>query len=262
MLVDSHCHLNYPEFDDLAAVVARADEAGVGLMQTISTKRSDFSEVIAIAEAQNAVYASIGIHPHEAAAHEDISAGELLKWAAHPKVIGIGESGLDYYYENSPRAAQQRLFRVHIDAARRSGLPLIVHSRDADEDTVAILHEEYRRAPFVGLIHCFSSGKYLADKSIEIGFYISISGIITFKKSQALRDTVREIPLERLLVETDAPYLAPVPYRGKSNEPAYTRYTAAALAELKGVSEARLAQQTTDNFFRLFNKNDNTLHVI
>lgn len=261
MLVDSHCHLNYPEFADLPAVIARAEAANVRLMQTISTKRSDFNEVIAIADAHDPIYASIGIHPHEAAQHEDVTVEELLEWAAHPKVIGIGESGLDYYYENSPRQAQQRLFRRHIEAARRSGLPLIVHSRDADEDTVNILHEEYAEGAFTGLIHCFSSGKYLADKSIEIGFYISISGILTFKKSEALRETVREVPLARLLVETDAPYLAPVPYRGKPNEPAYTHYTAAALAELKGVSEAELARQTTDNFFKLFNKIENRPHV-
>jgi TatD DNase family protein len=254
MLVDSHCHLNYPELADLEAVIARAQAADVRVMQTISTKRSDFSEVVAIAEAHEPVYASIGIHPHEAEHHQDMSVDELLKWAEHKKVIGIGETGLDYYYEHSPREIQQRLFRMHIEASRRSGLPLIVHSRDADEDTVAILHDEYRKGPFKGLIHCFSSTRYLSDKAMEIGFFISISGILTFKKSDELRAIVRDIPLDYLLVETDAPYLAPMPHRGKTNEPAYTSLTAASLAELKGVSSAEIALRTTSNFYRLFNK--------
>ncbi len=254
MLVDSHCHLNYPELADLSAVIERAKAADVHLMQTISTKRSEFSDIIAIASAHPEVYASIGVHPHEAEHHIDLTAAELVEWATHPRVIGIGETGLDYFYEHSPRQAQQACFRAHIEAARITGLPLIVHSRDADEDTVAILHEEYAKGPFNGLIHCFSSSKYLADKSIEIGFLISLSGIITFPKASELRESVQTIGLEHLLVETDAPYLAPVPHRGKSNEPAFTSFTAHALAELKAVSYDEVASVTTDNFFRLFSK--------
>lgn len=254
MLVDSHCHLNYPEFSDLAAILARAKEHGVGLCQTISTKRSDFDDVTAIIEAHDEVYGSIGIHPHEAEKHPDITVEELVTRASHPKVIGIGETGLDYYYEHSPRAEQQQSFRIHIEAARQTGLPLIVHTRDADEDTIAILHEEYRKAPFTGLIHCFSSSKEVAKKSIEIGLYISISGIITFKKSDELRAIIADLPLDKLLVETDAPYLAPAPHRGKPNEPGYTRYTAEKLAEIKGKTMEEIEKVTTENFFRLFNK--------
>lgn len=254
MLVDSHCHLNYPEFADLPAVLARAEARGVRLCQTISTKRCDFACVTDLAERYDAIYASIGIHPHEVAEHTDLSVEELVEWAAHPKVIGLGETGLDYYYEHSPRAIQQQLFRIHIAAARETGLPLIVHTRDADDDTIAILQEEYANGPFKGLIHCFSSSKYLAEKAIEIGFMISISGIITFQKADALRAIVSELPLTSLLVETDAPYLAPAPHRGKPNEPAFTELTAQKLAEIKGVGASALAEATTDNFFRLFQK--------
>ncbi len=229
----------------MQAVLERAKEQGVGLCQTISCKRSDFQEVIDIIEQNEAVYGSIGIHPHEAEKHTDISVEELVRWASHAKIIGIGETGLDYYYEHSPRDLQQQSFRIHIEAARQTGLPLIVHTRDAEEDTIAILHEEYAKAPFSGLIHCFSSSKYLADKAIEIGFYISLSGIITFKKSDALREAAASIPLERLLVETDAPYLTPVPHRGKSNEPAFVRHTAEFCAELFGVGYDELADRTT-----------------
>jgi TatD DNase family protein len=253
-LIDSHCHLNYPELADTAAVVARAKAAGVGLMQTISTKRSDFAEVKKLAETYPEIYCSIGIHPHDAAEHEDISEAELLAEASHPRVIGIGETGLDYYYEHSPRIAQQELFRRHIRVGRALDLPVIVHSRDADEDTVAILQEEHINGPFRFLIHCFSSSKYLSDKSVELGGYISASGIITFKKSQSLRDSFASVPLARLLVETDSPYLAPEPYRGKPCEPAYTAYTARKLAEVKSVSIETLTQATTNNFFTLFSK--------
>ncbi|MFN7611812.1 MAG: TatD family hydrolase [Alphaproteobacteria bacterium] len=254
MLVDSHCHLNYKELADTSAVLARAEGAGVRLMQTISTQRSDFPEVKALAEKYNSIYCSIGIHPHESEPHEDISEAELLREAQHPRVIGIGETGLDYYYEHSPRSIQKDLFRKHINVARQLDLPVIVHSRDADEDTVAILQESYKHAPFKFLIHCFSSTKYLADESVKIGGYISISGIITFRKSEALRDVVRGIPLERLLVETDAPYLAPEPYRGQPCEPAYTALTARKLAEVKEISAEDIAQATTSNFLRLFTK--------
>ena len=254
MLVDSHCHLNYPALADTAAVIARAKEAGVGLMQTISTKRADFAEVKQLAETHPEIYCSIGIHPHEAEPHEDISEEELLREANHPRVIGIGETGLDYYYEHSPRKAQRELFRRHIRVARQLDLPVIVHSRNADEETVQILKEGMGEGPFHFLIHCFSSSKYLAEESVKLGGYISCSGIITFKKSQALRDAVATIPLESLLLETDAPYLAPEPYRGKPCEPAYTKFTAARLADVKGVACESLAAATTENFFRLFDK--------
>ena len=254
MLIDSHCHLNYPELADTPGVIARAKEVGVGMFQTISTKRSDFAQVKRLAETYPEIYCSIGIHPHEAEPHEDISEEELLAEANHPRVIGIGETGLDYYYEHSPRDAQQRLFRIHINVARKLDLPVIVHSRDADEDTVAILQECYQEAPFRILIHCFSSSKYLSDKSIELGGYISASGIITFKKSQALRDAFAAAPLSNILVETDSPYLAPEPHRGKPCEPAFTAHTAKKLAEIKGLSLNEIATATTDNFFRLFLK--------
>ncbi len=254
MLIDSHCHLNYPELADTAGVVARAKKAGIGLMQTISTQRSDFAQVKALAEAYPEIYCSIGIHPHEAEPHEDISEAELLAEANHPKVIGIGETGLDYYYEHSPRKAQQELFKRHIRVARQLDLPVIIHSREADEDTIAILKETYTEAPFRILIHCFSSSKYLSDESVKLGGYISASGIITFKKSQALRDSFKSVPLERLLVETDSPYLSPEPHRGKPCEPAYTVHTARKLAEVKSVSVESLIAATTDNFFTLFSK--------
>ncbi|MCI5050318.1 MAG: TatD family hydrolase [Rickettsiales bacterium] len=254
MLVDSHCHLNYPEFSDIETTIANAKQAGIQLMQTISTKRSDFDEVIALAESHERIYGSIGIHPHEAESHQDVTVEEIVSRAQHPKIIGIGETGLDFFYEHSPREEQEILFRRHIEASRQTGLPLIVHSRDADEDTVRILHEEYEKEAFTGLIHCFSSTKYLSDKSLEIGFHISISGIITFKKAEALREAVKTVPLDKLLVETDAPYLAPVPYRGKPNQPAYTRETAECLADLMEVSFEKLAEQTTQNFYNLFTK--------
>jgi TatD DNase family protein len=254
MLIDSHCHLNYPEFADVPAVIARAREAGVMLMQTISTQRSDFAAVKALAEAHSEIYCSIGIHPHEAEPHVDISEDELLREANHPRVIGIGETGLDYYYQHSPRESQCELFRRHIRVGRKLDLPVIVHSRDADEETVAILKEAHAEAPFKFLIHCFSSARYLAEESVKLGGYISISGIITFKKSQSLRDAVMDVPLTSLLVETDAPYLAPEPYRGKPCEPAYTKFTAEKLAEIKGVTLAEIEKATTENFFRLFNK--------
>jgi TatD DNase family protein len=200
------------------------------------------------------IYCSIGIHPHEAGPHEDISEAELLNEASHPRVIGIGETGLDYYYEHSPREVQQVLFKRHINVGRALDLPVIVHSRDADEDTVSILKTAYNESPFKFLIHCFSSTQYLAEESVKLGGYISCSGIITFKKSQALRDAVATVPLDRLLVETDAPYLAPEPYRGKPCEPAYTYHTAKKLAEIKGVSLDEVSRITTENFYTLFNK--------
>lgn len=256
MLVDSHCHLDYleREGEDLEEVVGRARRAGVGRLVTISTKLSEFERVRAIAERFEAVYCSVGVHPHEAGEEGQGGPERLLELAGHPKVVGIGETGLDYFYEHSPREAQQRSFRAHIAAARESGLPLIVHARDADADTVSILQEEHARGPFPGVIHCFTAGPALAEAALGIGFSISLAGVLTFKKAEELRETVRQVPLERLLVETDAPYLAPVPKRGKRNEPAYVVHTAEALAQLKGVSAEALAVTTTANFFRLFAK--------
>ena len=255
MLVDSHCHLDYLAKDgDLEAIVERARAAGVARMLTISTKLSEFDGVRAIAERYDDVFCSVGVHPHEAAEEGQASPDRLVALAAHPKVVGIGETGLDYYYEHSPRAAQQESFRAHIRAARETGLPLIVHSRDADEDTVSLLREAHAEAPFTGVIHCFTAGAALAEAALELGLYISIAGVVTFKKADALRETVSRVPLERLLVETDAPYLAPVPMRGKRNEPAFVAHTAERLAALKGVSPEALAQATSENFGRLFDK--------
>ncbi|SLN54787.1 TatD family hydrolase [Oceanibacterium hippocampi] len=255
MYVDSHCHLDYPGLiDDLPGVVARARNAGVSHMVTISTKLSQFAGVRAIAERFDNIYCSVGVHPHEAGEEAPSSVEHLLELARHPKVVGIGETGLDYFYEHSPRAAQQESFRLHIRAARESGLPLIVHSRDADKDTIRILQEEQRDGPCPGLIHCFSSGPELAEKSIEMGFYISLSGIVTFKGAKDLQATVRTLPLDRLLIETDSPYLAPVPHRGKTNEPAFVAHTAAAVAALQGVTVEQVADATTTNFFRLFRR--------
>ena len=256
MLVDSHCHLNFEQLStQLDDVVRRADLAGVKHMLTIGTKLREFDAVRAIAEQYDNIHCSVGIHPHEAEEEgADVTVDTLLELADHPHVVAIGETGLDYFYEHSPRDVQKKSFRVHIEAARRSGLPLIVHTRHADEDTIQILTEEYAKGPFTGVIHCFSSGWEVAEKSMEIGFYISISGIVTFKAAGDLRDHVKRIPLDRLLVETDSPYLAPMPNRGKTNEPSFVKYTAQKVAELKSVSEDEIAAVTTENFFKLFNK--------
>jgi TatD DNase family protein len=255
VLIDSHCHLDFPDFGpEVEEVVARAHAAGVGLMVTISTKVSEFDKVRAVAERFPHVFCTVGIHPHEAASEPETDTATLIEMAKHPKVVGIGETGLDYYYEHSPREAQKRNFRSHIAAARETGLPLIVHTRDADDDMAEILVEETGKGAFPGLLHCFSSGPQLAEKALEIGFYISLSGILTFKTAEELRATAAKVPMDRLLVETDAPYLAPVPKRGRRNEPAFVVHTAAKLAEVKGVSEATLAEATTANFLRLFSR--------
>ena len=255
MLIDSHCHL---DFDDLAAdeagVLARARTAGVGGMLTIGTRLDRFDKVRAIAERHANVWCSVGVHPHEAQEEGQRTPARLVEATRHPKVVGIGETGLDFFYEHSPRAEQAESFRTHIAAARETGLPVIVHTRDADAETAEILEQEYASGAFTGLIHCFSSGPEVARRALALGFYISISGIVTFKAAEALRSIVRDLPLDRLLVETDAPYLAPVPRRGKTNEPAYVAHTAAKVAELKGVGLAELEAATTDNFFRLFAK--------
>ena len=253
MLIDSHCHLDFPDFEaELDAVVARARRAGVGRMVTICTRVRAFERIRAIAHRFDDVYCSVGLHPHDAAAEPELTAGRLIELAADERVVGIGETGLDYFYDNSPRPAQQEKFRAHIAAARETGLPLIVHTRDADEDTAAILAEEMAAGAFTGVLHCFSSGRALAERAVDLGLYISLSGIVTFKKADDLRETAAALPLDRLLVETDAPFLAPVPHRGKRNEPAFVALTAAKLAELKGVAPEALAQATTENFFRLF----------
>ncbi len=255
MLVDSHCHLDYLAKDgDLEEVVARAGRAGVGRMVTICTKLSEFEAVREIAARFDGVLCSVGVHPLVADAVGQDRPDRLVELAGHPKVVGIGETGIDFYYEHSPRQAQEASFRAHIAAARSTGLPLIVHTRDADDDTVRVLRECAGDGPVSGLIHCFTAGPGLAEAALDLGFYISVAGIVTFKKAEELRDTLRRVPLDRLLVETDAPYLAPVPKRGKRNEPAFVVHTAARLAELKEVDPADLARITTENFFALFAK--------
>lgn len=256
-LVDSHCHLDYPQFsDDFEGTLARARNAGVGMMVSIGVKLSAFDQVRAVADKSDHIYCTIGVHPHEAG-EEGLSRPDLLiEKATDPKIIGIGETGLDYFYDNAPRDAQKESFRAHIAACRETGLPLIVHTRDADDDTMDILEEEYAKGPFTGVIHCFSSSAALAQRALAIGFYISCSGIITFNSAREIRAAVADVPLDRLLVETDAPYLAPVPRRGKPNEPSYVAHTAAKLAEIKGVSIEEIRRMTTDNFFTLFTKAD------
>ena len=255
MLVDSHCHLDFPGLsEERDAVLGRARAAGVGAIQTIGTRLGTFDQVAAIAEANDDVYCSVGVHPHRAAKEPLDGPGQLLAWAEHPKVIGIGESGLDYYYDHSPRDVQAAVFRLHIQAARESGLPLIVHTRDADRDTADLLRAALAEAPFAGVIHCYSSSPELGFAAVEMGLYLGLGGILTFKKSDQLRATVRELPLERLLLETDAPYLAPEPFRGKRNEPAHVAHVAATLGEVKGLALAEVEAATTDNFFRLFTK--------
>jgi TatD DNase family protein len=255
MLVDSHCHLDFPDYEGTVdAVVARARAAGIGTCLTIGTELKRFAGVCAVAERFPDIWCSVGVHPHESEKELLDTPKALIEAAAHPKVVGIGETGLDYYYEHSPRDPQRQNFRAHISAARHTGLPVIVHTRDADDDTIAILEDEMTKGTFTGLIHCFTGTKRLADAALALGMYISVSGIATFKNSAALRDVIATVPLDRLLVETDAPFLAPVPHRGKTNEPAFVVHTAALLAGLKDISPEELATATTDNFFRLFRK--------
>lgn len=255
MLVDSHCHLDFPGLaEDETGVVARARAAGVAVMQTIGTKLSTFERVLAVAERHEGVWCAVGVHPHEAGREGLDDPGPLLRWAKHPKVIGIGESGLDYFYEHSPRERQAASFRTHIAAARASGLPLIVHSRDADADMAAMLEAEMAAEPFRGVLHCFSSGRGLALRAVALGLHLGIGGMLTFKRSDELRAIVAGLPLDRLLLETDAPYLAPVPKRGRTNEPAYLPFIAQVLAELHRTDTATIARLTTENFFRLFSK--------
>ena len=255
MLVDSHCHLDFPDFqEELDDVVRRAKLAGVGHMVTICTRINKFDEIKAIAERYDNVFCSVGTHPHNADEELNYSAEDIARLAEHPKCVAIGEVGLDYFYDNAPREAQAEGFRRHIKAARMTGLPLSIHTRDAEDDTIAILREGMEEGAFPALLHCYSSNRELAMRSLEMGLYVSLSGILTFKRSQEIRDTIKDVPLDRLLVETDAPYLAPMPYRGKRNEPSYVVNTAQVLAEVKGVSLEEISKITTDNFFRLFSK--------
>jgi TatD DNase family protein len=255
MLVDSHCHLDFPDFaPDRADVLSRARNAGVGVMVTIGTRLSKFAEVRAIAESDPALYCSVGVHPHEAEKEGVGDPAPLLERAQHPKVVGIGETGLDYFYKHSAPEAQARSFRAHIAAARESGLPLIVHARDADVDTIRIMADEHRAGAYPGVIHCFTASRELAEHAVALGHYISFSGILTFKNARDIQETAKALPLERILVETDAPYLAPMPNRGKRNEPANVAHTAAFLAKLRGETPERIADATSENFFRLFRK--------
>lgn len=255
MLVDSHCHLDFPDFaDDLAGIVARAEASGVGRMVTISTRVRKLPDLVAIAERFPNVYCSVGTHPHHADEEDGITTDELVKLAQHPKVVAFGEAGLDYFYEMGSRPAQERGFRAHIAAARETGLPLVIHTREADEDCGKILEDEMGKGAFRAVLHCYTGGRDLAMQAIDLGLMISFTGILTFKKSQALRDLAAELPADRVLVETDSPYLAPGKYRGKRNEPAYVVETAKVLAEVRGVSLDEIARQTTENFFRLFGK--------
>jgi len=255
MFVDSHCHLNYKGLvEDQDAVLARAADAGVSAMLNISTRKREWADIIATAEKAPNIWASVGIHPHEADSHADVDTAQLVAAADHPKVIAIGETGLDYFYDHSDREQQQESFRAHLVASRETGLPVIVHTRDAEEDTARILREEMGKGPFPGVIHCFTASGEFADIALELGLFISISGIVTFKNAQDLRETAARIPEERLLIETDSPFLAPVPHRGKSCEPAFVADTGRFLADLRGVSVERLAETTTENFYTLFAK--------
>jgi len=254
-LIDSHCHLDFPDFaDELDAVVARARAAGIDRLVTISTRVRRQAALLAIAQRFPEVYCSIGTHPHYAHEEADISAAELVAFSRAEKVVAIGEAGLDYHYDNSPRGAQEQGFRTHIAAARETGLPLVIHSREADDDTARILEEETGKGAFAAVLHCFTGGRDLARRAVALGHFISFTGILTFKNSQELRSIAAELPADRILVETDAPYLAPGKYRGKRNEPAFVVETAKVLADVRGVSFYTLAKESTANFYRLFAK--------
>jgi TatD DNase family protein len=255
MFIDSHCHLNYKGLiEDQAGVISRARAVGVSAMLNISTRESEWDEVVATTSTAPGIWASIGIHPHEADAHPDIDTQKLVERAAHPRVIAIGETGLDYYYDKSDREQQRASFRAHIAAARQTGLPIIVHTRDAEEDTADIMADEMGKGAYTGVIHCFTASQDFADKALALGLYISISGIVTFKNAKDLQASAAIIPDDRILIETDSPFLAPVPHRGKSCEPAFVADTARFLANLRGVSVDTLAQQSSANFYSLFAK--------
>src|SRR5918997_4644579 len=255
MLVDSHCHLDFPELQSrLPDVLAAAEAAGVCRMVTISTHVARFETYRALAQAHENVFCTIGTHPHNASQEPDVPAERLVELSTHPRCVAIGEAGLDYHYDKSPHDVQQRVFRTHIEAARETGLPLVIHARNADEDMIRILSEEMGRGRFDAVLHCFSSGEKLAQVGVELGLYVSFSGILTFRNSEEIRRIAAAVPRDRLLVETDAPYLAPVPHRGKTNEPAYVAYTARTLAEIVGMTDQAVADLTTANFYRLFAK--------
>jgi TatD DNase family protein len=255
MLVDSHCHLDFPDFaPELDSVVARADAAGVRHIVTISTRVKRHDQVLAIAERYPNVTCSVGTHPHHAHEELDITADDLIARTKHPKVVAIGEAGLDYHYDNSPRDAQAHGFRTHIAAARATQLPLVIHAREADDDTARILEDEMGKGPFPAVLHCYTGGPDLARRALALGCYIGFTGIVTFKNSAALREIAKAVPADRFLVETDAPYLAPLPYRGKRNEPAYVVKLAEVLADVRGVSFDEICRQTSENFFKLFSK--------
>lgn len=255
MLADSHCHLNYKGLvEEQMAVLARARARGVTAMLNIATRESEWDAVLATAEREPDVWATVGIHPHEADAHPDVDTAKLVARARHPRVVGIGESGLDYHYDHSDRKRQQASFRAHIGAARAAAVPLIVHTRDAEEDTLTILAEEMSRGAFTGVIHCFTGTSRFADAALDLGFFISISGIVTFKNARDLQDIAARIPSERLLIETDAPFLAPVPHRGRTGEPAFVADTAAFLAQLRDEEVVEFQRYTAGNFHRLFSK--------
>ena len=255
MLVDHHCHLDFPQLAaDRGGLLERAKAAGVGTMVTISTRIGQLPTLLDICVAHDNIYCSVGTHPHNADEERGIPVDEIVRLSEHPKVVAIGEAGLDYHYQLGSPEAQAEGFRAHIEAARRTGLPLEIHTRDADADTIAILEEEHAKGAFPAILHCYTGGPELARRAVELGLFVSFTGVITFKKSEALRAIARDVPLDRLLVETDAPYLAPEPYRGKTNEPSYVVHTAQTLADVKGVSPEELAAATTENFFRLFRK--------
>jgi TatD DNase family protein len=255
MLVDSHCHLDFPDFaDDLDGVVARAAAAGIGRIVTISTRVRRLDGLLAIAERFPNVYCSVGTHPHNADEEDGIPPAELIELTRHPKVVALGEAGLDYFYQHGSPQAQERGFRAHIAAARATDLPLVIHTRDADDDCGRILEDEMTKGSFRAVLHCYTGGRELAMKAISLGLAISFTGILTFKKSQALRDLAAELPADRIMVETDAPYLAPGKFRGKRNEPSYVVEIAKVLADARGVSLEEISRQTTENFFRLFSK--------
>ncbi len=254
-VIDSHCHLDYPGLtEDLPGVIARAEAAGVRLMLSIGTRARKFDRILALAEDHENIFCTVGTHPHNAAEEPDVTIEELVNLAEHPKVVGIGEAGLDYHYDLSPRDLQATSFRVHIEAARQTGLPLVIHSRAAEADTATILEEEMGKGAFKPLLHCFSSKVELARRGLALGAYVSFSGILTYKNAEDIREAAREVPMDRLLVETDAPYLAPVPYRGKTNEPAHVVKTLEKLAEVKDVATSDMAEITSRNFFALFGK--------
>ncbi len=255
MLVDSHCHLDHQDFqDEVDAILLRARQAGVSAMLTIGTTLAGFPRVLEIAQRERDVFCTVGVHPHDAANHQGLEVDRLVQFSRHPKVVGIGECGLDYHYNISPQDVQVATFKAHITAAREGGLPLVVHTRDADDEMASILEHEASIGPVTGVLHCFTSSRALAEKALELGFYISFSGILTFKKSEGLREIAAAVPADRLLIETDAPYLAPVPMRGRRNEPSFVAYTLRALAACRGEDEGQLAETTSANFFRLFPK--------